>query len=61
MFKLKPMKNKLIIYDHQRLYSDCMFFLLEHSDIFKKYQMVEITDFDDLESYPAHRKFFRSE
>ena len=44
------MKNKLIIYDHQRLYSDCMFFLLEHSGIFKKYQVVEIKDFDNLET-----------
>lgn len=48
MFKLQIMKNKLIIFDHQRLYLHCMHFLLVKNVNVKKFHILEITNFDDL-------------
>lgn len=42
------MKNKLIIFDHQRLYLDCMHNLLYKNVNVKKFHILEITNFDDL-------------
>ena len=45
------MKKKIILYDHQRLYLECMQYFLVCSDITKKYNLQGVDNFDDLHQY----------
>lgn len=43
------MKNKIILYDHQRLNLECMSNFLDREGITKNYSILNITNFDDIQ------------
>lgn len=44
------MKNKIILYDHQRLYLDCMTCFLNHNKVTRNYQVEVYDDFEKVEN-----------
>ena len=45
------MKKNIILYDHQRLYLECMQYFLVCSDINKKYNLQGVDNFDELRQH----------
>ena len=43
------METKIILYDHQRLYLDCMTYFLNHNSITKKFKIEVFSSFENIE------------
>lgn len=56
MIKLTTMKKKLIIYDHQRLYLDCMHLFLSENLIAKNFDIIEVYNFDELKNFLSEKE-----